>query len=133
MRSQRCIRVFALALFPCLAAAGAQPSIDFSYAGYKGGGANPPMVPAAISVRPAGGDDTELLQQAIDRVSALPPRENGFRGAVLLRPGRYRVAGHLEMRTSGLVLRGSGNATIVATGTGRRTLIEIGSVADSVT
>jgi hypothetical protein len=91
------------------------------------------MVPAAISIRPTGGDDTVLLQQAIDHVSALPPRENGFRGAVLLRPGRYRVAGHLELRTSGVVLRGSGNTTIVATGKGRRTLIEMGGVADAAT
>ena len=119
--------------FGLVTAAGGQPAIDFSYAGYGGGGVNLPKVPAAISVRPTGGDDTELLQQAIDHVSALPVRENGFRGAVLLRPGRYRVAGHLEMRTSGVVLRGSGNATIVAAGKGRRTLIEIGGVADAVT
>ena len=90
-------------------------------------------MPAAISVGPTGGDDTESLQQAIDHVSALSARGNGFRGAVLLRPGHYRVAGHLEMRTSGVVLRGSGNATIVATGTGRRTLIEMGGVADAAT
>ena len=115
------------------AAAGAQPRIDFSYAGYGGGGVPAPTVPVATSVRPTGGDDTELLQQAIDRVSALPVRESGFRGAVRLRPGRYRVAGHLEMRASGVVLRGSGNATIVATGKGRRTLIEIGGVADAAT
>ena len=134
MRRQKCIRIFALALCYCLAAAaGAQPSIDFSYAGYKGGGANPPMVPGAISVRPTGGDDTGILQQAIDRVSALPLRKDGFRGAVLLRPGRYRVAGRLEIRTGGVVLRGSGNPTIAATGTGRRTLIEMGNVADAAT
>ena len=134
MRSEKWGGVMAPALFLCLAApAGAQPPIDFSYAGYGGGGASVPTVPAAISVRPTGGDDTERLQQAIDHVSALPVRENGFRGAVLLRPGRYRVAGRLEMRTSGVVLRGSGNATIVAAGTGRRTLIEIGGVADAVT
>ena len=123
-----------LALFLYLAAAaGAQPAIDFSYAGYGGGGVPVPTVPAAISVGPTGGDDTALLQQAINRASALPQRKNGFRGAVLLRPGRYRVAGQLEMRTSGVALRGSGNATIVATGTRRRTLIEIGGVADAAT
>jgi len=134
MRSQKWTRVFGLALFFCLAAAaGAQPRIDFSYAGYGGGGVSAPTVPAAISVRPTGGDDTELLQQAINHLSALPVRENGFRGALLLRPGRYRVAGHLEMRTGGVVLRGSGNATIVASGTGRRTLIEIGGVAEAAT
>src|ERR1039458_5452455 len=133
MRTPKWNSVFALALFFCVVAAGAQPPIDFSYAGYKGGGADPPTVSAAISVRPTGGDDTELLQQAIDHVSGLPLRGNGFRGAVQLRPGRYRVAGHLEMRTSGVVLRGSGNATIVATGTGRRTLIEMGDVAEVAT
>ena len=120
-------------LFGLAVAAGAQPAIDFSYAGYGGGGVPVPTVPAAISVGPTGGDDTESLQQAIDRVSALPPRGNGFRGAVLLRPGHYRVAGHLEMRTSGVVLRGNGNATMVATGTRRRTLIEMGGVADAAT
>jgi hypothetical protein len=134
MRSEKRTRAFALALFfGLVAAGGAQPAIDFSYAGYAGGGVSPPMVPAAVSVRPSGGDDTELLQQAIDRVSALPPLAPGFRGAVLLRAGRYRVAGRLEMRSSGVVLRGSGNATIVATGTGRRTLIEMGNAADAAT
>jgi hypothetical protein len=118
----------------CLVAgAGAQAPIDFSYAGYGGGGVSVPVVAATIAVRPTGGDDTELLQQAINHVSALPVGGNGFRGAVVLRPGRYRVAGHLEMRTSGVVLRGSGNATIVATGKGRRTLIEMGGVADAAT
>ncbi len=100
----------------------AQPAIDFSYAGYGGGGVALPSVPAVIAVRPTGGDDTRLLQSAIDAG-----------GVVLLRPGRYRVAGHLQIRHSGVVLRGSGNATIVATGTGRRTLIEIGSESDPVT
>ena len=124
--------MFVLALFFCLTAA-AQTPIDFSYAGYAGGGVSAPMPPALISVRPGGGDDTALLQGALDHVSALSPQANGFRGAVLLRPGRYRVAGRLEIRTSGVVLRGSGNATIVASGKGRRTLIEIGNATDPVT
>jgi len=129
------IRLATIGLFSVYlaAAAVAQPPIDFSYAGYGGGGISVPMVPAVISVRPSEGDDTELLQQAIDHVSALPLRENGLRGAVLLLPGRYRVAGRLEMRASGVVLRGSGNTTIVATGKGRRTLIEMGNVADPAT
>ena len=110
----------------------AQPAIDFSHAGYGGGGVTIPMVPAAIWVRPTGGDDTALLQGAIERVSTLPARADGFRGAVLLRPGRYRVTGRLAIRTSGVVLRGSGKATIVAAGKGRRTLIEIGGESDAV-
>jgi hypothetical protein len=128
-----------LALFLSLAATAAQTPIDFSYAGYGGGGVPVPTVPAVISVRPTGGDDTELLQQAIDHVSLLPPAPGprspapAFRGAVLLLPGRYLVAGHLEIRASGVVLRGRWNATIAATGHGRRTLIEIGNVADVAT
>jgi hypothetical protein len=114
----------------CAPIALAQPAIDFSFAGYAGGGESAPFVPGAISVRPTGGDDTALLQAALDRVAALPPSSDGFRGAVLLREGRYRVAGHLEMRAGGVVLRGSVNATIVATGLSRRTLIEIGNSAD---
>src|ERR1019366_3526325 len=50
----------------------------------------------------------------------------GYRNALLLRPGRYRVAGKLRMDGGGVVLRGLGDATIVATGKSRRTLIEIG-------
>lgn len=108
----------------------AQPPIDFSCAGYGGGGVAIPVAPAVISVRPSGGDDTQLLQGAIDQVSALPLGDDGFRGAVLLRPGQYRVAGKLEIRAGGIVLRGSGAATIVAAGKGRRTLIEAGGAAD---
>ena len=122
-----------LALLSGGSVAAAQPAIDFSFAGYAGGGVSAPVVPAAISVRPSGGDDGALLQAALDHVAALAPRSDGFRGAVLLRPGRYPVAGRLEMRASGVVLRGSGNSTIVAAGTGRRTLIEIGGRADAVT
>ncbi len=115
------------------AAAWAQPVIDFSYAGYGGGGVSMPAVPAVIAVRPTGGDDTGLLQAALDSVGARPLDRDGFRGAVLLRPGRYRAAGHLQIRFSGVVLRGSGDATIAATGTGRRTLIEIGGESGPAT
>jgi hypothetical protein len=120
-------------LLLCAPVAVSQPAIDFSFAGYAGGGVGAPFPPAAVSVRPSGGDDTALLQAALDYVATLPPRRDGLRGAVLLRPGRYRVAGHLEMRASGVSLRGNGNATVVATGTSRRTLIEIGNRADPQT
>src|SRR5664279_4343512 len=122
-----------LLLLLCAPIALAQSVIDYSSAGYSGGGVSVPAVPAAIAVRPTGGDDTALLQAALDRVATLPLHSDDFRGAVLLQPGEYRVAGRLAMRTAGVVLRGSGNATIIAVGTARRTLIEIGSLADPVT
>jgi hypothetical protein len=108
--------------------------IDFSFAGYDGGAEALPSVAAVISVRPSGGDDTDLLQSAIDHVAALPLDAKGFRGAILLRSGRFHVAGQLRIDASGIVLRGSGVGTggtvISADGTGRRTLIQAGGSAD---
>lgn len=105
--------------------------IDFSYAGFRAGTEPIPLVRARLSVRPTGGDDTALLQSAIDAVSAMPVGTDGFRGAVLLSPGRFRVQGELRMSASGIVLRGSGTGaggtTIVADGNDRRTLIQVGN------
>ena len=103
--------------------------IDFSYAGYREG-EQPPFVRAKIAVAPTGGDDTALLQSAVNHVGTLAVNADGFRGAVLLRPGRFRVRGQLKINASGVVLRGSGTGpggtTILAEGMGRRTLIEVG-------
>ena len=65
--------------------------MDFSHAGYKGGGVTLSYVPAKLTVHPLGEDEdcTDYIQQAIDMVSALPQDADGFRGAVLLAPGRY--------------------------------------------
>jgi hypothetical protein len=102
---------------------------DFSHAGYGGGGVPIPQVPARVQVAPAEGDDGARLQAAIDHVSALAPDADGIRGAVLLAPGRYEIAGQLKIRTGGVVLRGSGRGAdgtvLVATGTDRRPLIEL--------
>ena len=101
---------------------------DFSHCGYKGGGVALPNVPVVKTVWPqAEGDDTARLQAAINEVSARPVDGNGFRGALLLKRGEYRVEGTLNIRTSGVVLRGEGddeNGTmIIATGTSDRKLI----------
>jgi hypothetical protein len=107
--------------------------IDFSFAGFQGGGHTIPDVPAKISVTPTGGDDTALLQAAIDHVAALPLGPDGFRGAVLLRPGRFLVQGQLHLNASGVVVRGSGaSSVIVAAGIGRRTLIQVGGEGDPI-
>ena len=100
---------------------------DFSHCGYGGGGVPIPDVPARVVVAPAPGDATLRIQAALDHVGRLKPDEGGFRGAVLLTEGRHEVAGSLRLGASGVVLRGQGDATIlVATGTGRRTLIRVG-------
>lgn len=85
--------------------------IDFSHAGYKGGGVTLPTIPAKMTVHPLEGeqDCTDYIQQAIDIVSSLPKDANGFRGAVLLAPGRYVCERPISLSADGVVLRGSGS------------------------
>jgi hypothetical protein len=107
---------------------------DYSYAGYASGSVAIPSVPARIDVKPIAGDNTERIQQAIDYVAKLPPDENGFRGAVLLAPGKFEIAGALRISTSGVVLRGSGTGdagtALIAIGQDRRTLITVAGKMD---
>ena len=49
--------------------------MDFSYAGYGGGGVAIPGVPAAVTISPSGGDDTTNIQNAIDKVSLICSRD----------------------------------------------------------
>ncbi|OLE74140.1 MAG: hypothetical protein AUG74_03800, partial [Bacteroidetes bacterium 13_1_20CM_4_60_6] len=81
--------------------------MDFSYAGYQGGGVRLPTLPAILVVSPSGADDTANIQAAIDQVSARTPDSRGFRGAVLLNPQTYNVSSTLNIAASGVVLRGS--------------------------
>ncbi len=102
---------------------------DFSYCGYKASDLSIPSVPVKVIVPPMTGDATERIQTAINYVSSLPLDKDGFRGAVLLEKGTFEVAGGLTIRTSGVVLRGSGcqndGTILVGTGTDRETLIRI--------
>ena len=83
--------------------------MDFSHAGYKGGGVPLPTVRVARTLTPGPGDNTSRIQGAIDEVSALPLDQDGFRGAIVLMPGAYDVAGALTIAASGVILRGSGS------------------------
>src|SRR3954449_5775935 len=65
---------------------------DSSHAGYKGGGVAIPTVPIKETIWPVLGDNPSNIQAAIDKVSAMPLDKNGFRGAVLLRAGYYKMA-----------------------------------------
>lgn len=82
---------------------------DFSHAGYRGGGVRIPDLVVSEVLEPVEGDCRALIQDAIDRVSALSPDASGHRGAVLLKAGIYPVEGSLFIRTGGVVLRGEGN------------------------
>jgi hypothetical protein len=85
--------------------------IDFSHAGYMGGGVPLPSVPVASMVSPSGKDDTAAIQAAIDAVSK-KPLVAGVRGAVLLSAGKFSVGGTLTIAASGVVLRGSGSGRV---------------------
>jgi hypothetical protein len=84
--------------------------MDFSYAGYRGGGVKLPDVAVQRTLEPSGEDDTARIQAALDAVAALPLKD-GFRGAVRLAPGTFTCSGTLKITASGVVLRGSGSGT----------------------
>lgn len=85
--------------------------MDFSSAGYEGGGVALPNLHVKVTVNPSGGDDTANIQNAINQVSQVQPDVHGFRGAVLLAAGNYTLSATLHLNTSGVVLRGSGSGT----------------------
>src|SRR6187431_1230390 len=82
--------------------------MDFSHAGYMGGGVSIPSVPVKITLSPSAGDNSVVIQKAIDEVSKMK-MINGFRGTVLLKPGTYDCENTLKINASGVVLKGSGS------------------------
>jgi hypothetical protein len=103
---------------------------DFSSVGYMRGNVALPdttggiHVPTRITLYPAPGDATARIQAALDQVGAMPLDANGFRGAVTLAAGTYDIKDHIEIRASGVVLRGNGISSaptiLRATGTAKR-------------
>jgi hypothetical protein len=97
--------------------------IDSSHAGYGGGGVAIPTIPIRETVWPVAGDNTENIQAAITKVSSRPLDAGGFRGAVLLKAGYYKMATPIRIDASGVVLRGEGmgdtGTVLIGTGTGR--------------
>jgi hypothetical protein len=94
--------------------------MDFSFAGYEGGGVALPDVPVVKIIKPSGADDeTANIQAAINDVAELPLK-NGFRGAVLLEPGTYVCSNTIIISASGIALRGSGTNETTIQMTGRR-------------
>ena len=87
--------------------------LDFSYCGYRNSNVDIPDLPVAVCVSPVEGDNSPVIQRAIDYVSSLKPDADGFRGAVLLEKGTYRLNEPLRIRTSGVVLRGEDKAGTV--------------------
>jgi hypothetical protein len=94
---------------------------DFSQCGYRGGTEPLPNVTALISqnrwvtVSPGTGDDTALIQAAIDTAEAMTLDANGWRGVVLLTAGEYQLANSLTINASGVVLKGVGDSATTGT------------------
>ena len=94
---------------------------DFSDCGYRGGTEPLPNVTALIAparwvyVSPGAGDDTALIQAAIDSVEALTPDANGWRGVVFLNAGEYQLATTITIAASGVVLKGAGDSSTTGT------------------
>ena len=97
---------------------------DFSGVGFFRNRIPLPHVPVVMSLEPGGGDDLVRIQNAIDEVSRRRPDANGYRGALLLKKGLYRVSGTLRISQNGVVLRGEGAATrVLATAHRQHTLL----------
>jgi hypothetical protein len=98
---------------------------DFSQVGYYHSDKEIPNVTVIKTVSPSDNAEKEI-QDAIDVLSSQPIDKNGFRGAVLLKKGTYKINDRIRIAASGIVLRGEGEETkLIAAGTVNRPLIEV--------
>lgn len=99
---------------------------DFSRVGYHQSNKVIPLVKVWRELSPKGANDQQQIQEAINELAKLPINKDGFRGAILLKKGTYKIPGSINITTSGIVLRGEGTATkLIAIGTGQRKLISV--------
>ena len=116
MRKTILVTLIALFVIPLVAQ---ELPMDYSYCGYHCSEQPIPAVKAVTYVTPSGQDDAATIQAAIDWVSQQKPdKQTGFRGAVLLGEGTFILTEPLRIRTSGVVLRGSGRGKTILRKTG---------------
>lgn len=85
---------------------------DYSNAGYKGGGIAIENVPVRIVLEPSAdsnSDDTERIQRAVEMLGRTPVEADGFRGAILLKAGTYRISRPILIAQDGIVIKGEGD------------------------
>ena len=95
---------------------------DFSTVGYNYGNTPLPdqpggyQVPVLVTLSPQSGDQTDRIQAAIDFIST-KPLVNGFRGALLLKAGRWELysKNKISIKASGVVIRGEGDNPLTGT------------------
>jgi hypothetical protein len=97
---------------------------DFSRVGYLHGKQTIPFVAPVRTLAPSE-NDQQNIQQAIDELSKVAVGTNGFRGAILLKTGTYKIPGSIRINVSGIVLRGEQGTKLIATGRGKRDLIQV--------
>ncbi|KAK9765908.1 hypothetical protein K7432_005388 [Basidiobolus ranarum] len=92
---------------------------DYSYVGYYNGEKEiPEDIPVVETLDPSNGDDTTRIQEAIQKIAALPiDGKTNYRGALFLSSGIFTVSKVINIGASGIVIRGdkAGNTTIVST------------------
>ena len=100
---------------------------DFSQVGYYRGDQKIPDIATVKTIWPVNNGSSEaVIQAAIDELSKKTADANGFKGAILLKKGIYKIPGSLKIQSTGIVLRGEGDETIlVAEGNQRRPLINV--------
>jgi len=97
---------------------------DFSHVGYRQGAAPLPQVPVVLTLVANGNDDRAVIQSAIDELAQHTPDKDGFRGAILLKKGVWKIDGPIRIAASGIVLRGEGEETrLIATSRQQHSLI----------
>jgi hypothetical protein len=89
--------------------------MDYSYCGYHRSEVPIPSAKVMVYVQPVTDDNAPQIQAAIDYVSRQKAdKMTGLRGAILLSEGTFELSEPLRIRTSGVVLRGTGrNKTIL--------------------
>ena len=113
------LKAFALAVLLSYSSMASANAFDYSYVGYKLSEQSIPTIPAKLKVACKQGDQAAEIQAAIDQVSAMKAdKKTGFRGAVVLDEGTYTLSQPLYIRTSGVVLRGSGHKKTILQKTG---------------
>lgn len=109
---------------------------DFSFAGYKASSVAIPDVAVKVFVPHIDGDATKTIQTAIDYAAKLKADKNGFKGTVLLDKGTFKVSGVINIKESGIVLRGSGSDTngtmLLGTSINRSAIISISGIKNQI-
>ncbi len=133
MRRQLLLALTILLVIPSVAQ---EVPMDYSYCGYHRSESPIPSAQVAVYVALQQGDNSKQIQAALDYVSQQKPdKQTGLRGAVLLGEGLYELSEPLRIRTSGVVLRGSGRDKTVLRKKGydRGALLYIEGTHDVVT